>query len=370
MAGLPAVVAVGAGEATDIPGITRPENGSFRCNFGLVEVAGENAEVTITLFDGSGVELGAASYSLGPFEPMQASLETLGSGIRVSGGRLHVAVTAGSGKVLAFASMVGNGAVSQDPSTLEMEVAGLGGITAIHAGDGLAGGGSGGEVTLSVMAGEGIEVGPDGVAIADGAITADNIAPGEVVTAVMADGTSIRGVVTIAGGENIHISRDGNTVEVATSSCAGERVETAITASLSTTTADQWVTSSDRLVIPSAGRWRVGYTLVQEIENLGLQTTTAPVNVALANLSDNQVLTSSMSLTGLTVNIGFGAEQVTTVTGEAVIDCDGGELIAAVARSSRADLQLTVHPADADLGVGLSGPIGASYIWAECVVME
>ena len=66
---------------------------------------------------------------------------------RVAGGRLHVRVAGGSRKVLTMASMVGNGTVSQDPSTLEMEYsaqtgtpAGEGDITAVYAVDGLEGG--------------------------------------------------------------------------------------------------------------------------------------------------------------------------------------------------------------------------------------
>jgi len=121
VAGMPSELAIGSGKKTSIPGITQPANGSFRSNFALVETAGGTANVQVTVYDRDGMQLGSKTYTLAPYEPMQVSLHAFKSGLTVDGGRMDVEVLSGPGKVLTFASMVGNGTVSQDPSTLEME---------------------------------------------------------------------------------------------------------------------------------------------------------------------------------------------------------------------------------------------------------
>jgi len=185
-AAVPASFSIGAGESTEVIGgwQTQPAAGSaFRLNYGFVETTGSGTcQVLVTVKDASGTTLGSKSYAVHQWEQVQKGLRDEFPSISNDNVRLTVAVTSGSGRVIAFGSSVSNG--MQDPSTLEMTYADSllaenssgGGISGVTAGAGLTGGGSSGTVTLAVGAGQGIQVAADAVALADGGVTKAKLA--------------------------------------------------------------------------------------------------------------------------------------------------------------------------------------------------
>jgi len=121
-AGVPASFAIGVNEKTQVLGVhqTVPAADSdFRFNFGFVETTGHSAGVTVTAFDDSGQNLGSATMQVREFSQRQLAFKDYFPTVSTENVRLEVAVTSGSGRIIAFGSGIAN--ASQDPTTFEMQ---------------------------------------------------------------------------------------------------------------------------------------------------------------------------------------------------------------------------------------------------------
>jgi hypothetical protein len=84
------------------------QSAAYRTNFGLVEGAGEPADVVLTVFDNAGHVVGTINQSLLPSEHLQLNSLLAANNISLTDGRVEVAVTSPTGRVTAYASTIDN----------------------------------------------------------------------------------------------------------------------------------------------------------------------------------------------------------------------------------------------------------------------
>ncbi len=121
-AGMPKALGLASGAGTSIVGLA--QSSTFRSNMFVLETTGNTVTFQVKRLDGNGNELGTFTDTLGAYEARQYNevLKNKFSTTSVANQRLAVAVTGGSGALLAGASVIDNR--TGDPSTLEMESAG------------------------------------------------------------------------------------------------------------------------------------------------------------------------------------------------------------------------------------------------------
>ncbi len=121
-AGIPADIALGDGDATDLPGFDQDgigTSGTFRSNLAVVETTGNPVNYNIQVFDGLGHLLGTKDYTLAGRQVGQINyVITDVTGTTGTNDRLHITVTGGTGQMIAVGSRIDNR--TGDPSTIDM----------------------------------------------------------------------------------------------------------------------------------------------------------------------------------------------------------------------------------------------------------
>ena len=167
-AGVPASFAIGLGEKAQVLGVhqTVPSGDSeFRFNFGFVETTGNTVTVRVSAYDGNGAFQASKDLQVLRFSQRQVAFKDHFPTLSLDNARLEVEVISGSGRIIAYGSSIANG--SQDPTTFEMTYS-----------DTLLAGGLAAVQHDATLVGDGSTSAPLGVA--DGALTADQLADGAV----------------------------------------------------------------------------------------------------------------------------------------------------------------------------------------------
>jgi hypothetical protein len=120
--GVPTDLAIGFGDSTDVIGLDQDgfqTTGTWRSNLAFVETTGNPVDLTISRIDSNGTVLGTIGYHLEGRQVSQINY-VITSIVNTTGTnqRIRVAVTGGTGRVIANASRMDNR--TGDPATVEM----------------------------------------------------------------------------------------------------------------------------------------------------------------------------------------------------------------------------------------------------------
>ncbi len=114
--GVPLQSSLVSGESTELAGLAQDPDGVWRSNFGMVETMGQSCTVKADVLDGSGNVLGSKTYDVQPFEALQPSITDIGAPLGTNQ-RVRLTVTAGSGAIVGFGSLIDN--TTGDPTTVD-----------------------------------------------------------------------------------------------------------------------------------------------------------------------------------------------------------------------------------------------------------
>jgi len=119
--GVPADLAIGLGDSTDVIGLDQDgfqTTGLWRSNLAFVETTGNPVDLTISLLDTNGITFGSPiTKHLDGRQVSQINYIISAFGTTGTNQRIHVAVTGGTGRVIANASRMDNR--TGDPATIE-----------------------------------------------------------------------------------------------------------------------------------------------------------------------------------------------------------------------------------------------------------
>lgn len=118
VAGIPASFALGLGESTRLQGVSQGGGEDFRFNFGLLETTGADVTVLARLRNAQGQVLASKEFAVRGREFRQWAASDLGSTAATANGVLELEVVGGSGKIVAFGSLIAN--ASNDAAGIEM----------------------------------------------------------------------------------------------------------------------------------------------------------------------------------------------------------------------------------------------------------